>query len=114
MRKLLFLASLSLLVTACSDESLPTNVSGTAPTIQAYVGTLDEGTLLDVDMCGGLSPCDAFDYGHSANLPATTSPTGTPGFCFLPPSVAFLSYTSFSTILIPYLGASFSICVFPA
>ncbi len=78
MRRITLLAVLSLLFTACSDETVPTNVVVTDVRIQtSHVGSTDE--LTTDDLCGGLSPCDAFDYGHAT--------TGVPGFCFLPPSV---------------------------
>ncbi len=78
MRALLFVAIATLFVVACSDLIVSSqDPLTTAPTIQmSHVG----GDPVTDDLCGGLSPCDAFDYGHAGG-------TGAPGMCFLPPTV---------------------------
>ncbi len=79
MRSPLFVAVVALLLVSCSDLGVsPTDPLKTAPTLQmSHVGGGDPATD---DLCGGLSPCDAFDYGHAGGI-------GVQGMCFLPPTV---------------------------
>jgi hypothetical protein len=54
------------------------------------------------DLCGGLSPCDAYDYGH--DIP------GVPGICFLPPMVDnHLSDPACSGDFVPGLDGAFKL-----
>jgi hypothetical protein len=81
MRRIALLGVLSLLFTACSDDTVPTNVIVTDLWTQtSLVGHTDEFTT--DDLCGGLSPCDAFHYGRIGPDAA-----GAAGLCFLPPAV---------------------------
>ena len=82
MRRLLLLACLTLVAAACSDSGVaPTSPDGIPTTIRASHTGGDPATD---DLCGGLSPCDAFDYRPLIPGPADL---GVAGFCFLPPAV---------------------------
>ena len=84
MRRLRFVVVVSLLAAACSDGPVaPPNPLQTAPTVQmAHMG----GDPATDDLCGGLSPCDAYDYDRNGNG-QPDGITGVPGFCFMPPMV---------------------------
>ena len=84
MRRLHLLAVVSLVVTACSDGPVaPPNPLETAPTVRmSHMG----GDPATDDLCGGLSPCDAYDYDRDEDG-QPDGVTGVPGFCFLPPTV---------------------------
>ena len=78
MRFCLFLAVGALTLSACTDAGVgPNDPLLRAPTVQwSQIG----GVPATDDLCGGLSPCDAFDYDGDGV-------TGAPGICFLPPTV---------------------------
>lgn len=72
-------ASLALVVlAACSEPGVgPNDPLARAPSVQlTHLG----GDPASDDLCGGLSPCDAYDYRGDGS-------TGAPGMCFLPPTV---------------------------
>jgi len=64
---------------ACTDAPVgPRQPLGDAPTLQlSHLGASPD----TADLCGGLSPCDAFNYRND------TLSVGAPGICFLPPTV---------------------------
>ena len=88
MRYLAALTAVVMLAAACSDAGVsPTSPDGLPTTIRAsHTGVGDPATD---DLCGGLSPCDAFDYDRDGDGDPLTPPegTGVSGFCFLPPMV---------------------------
>lgn len=64
---------------ACTDSGVaPRQPLRTAPTLQ--LSHLGEDPV-SADLCGGRSPCDAFDYRGDNSI-------GAPGICFLPPTVS--------------------------
>jgi len=73
----LFGAALFVLA-ACSEPGVaPNDPLARAPTIQlTHLG----GDPATDDLCGGFSPCDAYDYNGDGKI-------GAPGMCFLPPTV---------------------------
>ena len=79
MRPRLALAALAALtLAACSEPGVaPNDPLARAPTLQMT----HLGDPISEDLCGGFSPCDAFDYGRVG------VPTGAAGICFLPPTV---------------------------
>lgn len=82
MRKLSIAAAVALFAAACSDAPTPT-APITVPTVQlSHVG----GDPATEDLCGGLSPCDAYDYDRNGDG-SPDGLTGAPGICFLPPTV---------------------------
>ncbi len=101
MRKSFLVIAVSLFVAACSDAPTgPSNPLETAPTVRmSHVG----GNPATSDLCGGLSPCDAFPgYAHGN--------TGIPGFCFLPPMVEnHLSHPACSGTFVPGLAGVFKL-----
>lgn len=94
----------ALAVSACSDSSVaPTAPLQTAPIVYNQMGS--PGDLTTGDLCGGLSPCDAYP-GYS-NHPDTV---GVPGFCFLPPTVNnHLSDPACSGAFVPGLSGVFKL-----
>jgi hypothetical protein len=67
------------------------------------------GDPSSVDLCGGLSPCDAFDYDRDGNG-APDGLTGVPGFCFLPPTVDnHLSSPACAGAFVPGLNGVFKL-----
>ena len=109
MRKFLFLTVSSLAVSACSDGVSPTNLIEMAPTVaMSHVGELLPH-LTTEDLCGGLSPCDAFDYDRDDNG-SPDGILGIPGFCFLPPTVEnHLSDPACSGDFVPGLNGVFKL-----
>ncbi len=101
MRKSLFVVAVSLFAAACSDApTAPDNPLDRAPTVQmSHLG----GNPAEDDLCGGLSPCDAFPgYAHGQ--------TGVPGFCLLPPLVNnHLSSPACSAPFVPGLDGIFKL-----
>jgi hypothetical protein len=104
MRKLFLLAVVCLFAAACSDD--PTAPAHVVPAVQmSHVG----GEPAASDLCGGLSPCDAFDYDRDGNG-APDGLTGAPGICFLPPTVDnHLSDPACSGDALPGLSAMFQL-----
>ncbi len=67
-----------LTLAACSEPGVaPDDPMARAPTVQL---TQIGGDPASEDLCGGLSPCDAFDYRGDGSI-------GAAGVCFLPPTV---------------------------
>ncbi len=86
MRKLLSVALVSLFAAACSDGGTgPTAPLGSSTVQMSHVGAVAGESTAD-DLCGGLSPCDAYDYDRDGNG-TPDHVTGAPGICFLPPTV---------------------------
>ena len=103
MRKPLLAVAVALFVAACSDGPVgPPNPLETAPTVQAsHVA----GESTADDLCGGLSPCDAYHYDRDGD-----GVTGVPGFCFLPPMVGnHLSDPACSGPFVPGLNGVFKL-----
>jgi hypothetical protein len=110
MRKPLLAVAVALFVAACSDGPVgPPNPLETAPTIQAsHVDWLAGESTAD-DLCGGLSPCDAYDYDRDGDG-VRDGVTGVPGFCFLSPMVGnHLSDPACSAPFIPGLNGVFKL-----
>lgn len=105
MRKILLLASVSLLFAACSDQAGPTNPLQDTPVVQ--MSHVDPGSGVE-SLCDGFSPCDAFAYDRDGTGPSEV--TGVPGLCFLSPTVEnHLSDPACSGNFIPGLSDIFEI-----
>ncbi|MGD2046492.1 MAG: hypothetical protein PVH96_09745 [Gemmatimonadota bacterium] len=78
MRSHLLLSASVLILAACSEPGVgPNTPLANAPTVQL---TQIGGDPASADLCGGLSPCDAYDYRDDGSI-------GAEGMCFLPPTV---------------------------
>jgi hypothetical protein len=110
MRNPLLVVAVSLLFAACSDGPVgPPNPLETAPTIQASHVDWVAGESTADDLCGGLSPCDAFDYDRDGDG-VPDGVIGVPGFCFLPPMVDnHLSDPACSSDFVPGLSGVFKL-----
>ncbi len=77
---------LAIVSASCSDSSVgPTAPLRTAPIVYSHVGS-NPGDATTGDLCGGLSPCDAYNYDRDGNG-SPDGLIGAPGLCFLPPTV---------------------------
>jgi hypothetical protein len=97
----MLLTIVALTLSACSEPGVgPNDPMARAPTVQlTHLG----GDPATDDLCGGLSPCDAYDYRGDGSV-------GAPGMCFLPPTVDnHLSDPACSALNQPGLGGIFQL-----
>lgn len=108
MRNFYLVVSVSLVVAACSDQGPTSPLEAPSTVRMSHVGS-SSGDSTVGDLCGGLSPCDAFDYDRDGDG-TPDGITGVPGMCFLPPTVNnHLSDPACSGDFVPGLSGMFEL-----
>jgi hypothetical protein len=118
MRSFVLVLVVSFMAAACSDGGVTPTSPQPTPSISADVVAAGSSD----DLCGGLSPCDGYDYGHAGGI-------GNPGTFFLPelvdnhkpfPGTFLAGLESFLSVAIcevtgsPYPDPTTADCMIPA